>query len=77
VTEHLAQSLVDHRNVRLAPKPVSEFPFHHAKRGFHVAALVVVLQELRAPKRKVVIHLLPSPAAVSAMMGREGDKRRG
>jgi len=31
VVEHLAQRLVDHRNVRLAARAVSEFPLHHAK----------------------------------------------
>jgi hypothetical protein len=40
VTENLAQSLVDHRNVHLTSQTVSEFPFHHAKRGFDVAGVI-------------------------------------
>ena len=77
VAEHFAQGLVDHSYVRLAAKAISEFPFHHAKRRFDVAAFVVVLQELRAPERKVMVHLLPRSPAVASVMGCEGDKRRG
>jgi len=77
VTEHFAQRLVNHRNVRLAPQPVSEFPFDHAERGFNIAALMVVLQELCALELEVVIHPAPYSSAVSTVMGCEGDKRNG
>jgi hypothetical protein len=43
VTEHLAQSLVDHSNVGLASQRIAELAFHHAESRFDVAALVVVL----------------------------------
>lgn len=76
MTENFTERFVDHRNIGLATKPVSEFPFHHGKRGFDVGALVIVLQKLIAPELKVVVHLLPRPAAVTAMMGGEGNERR-
>ena len=75
VAEHFAQRLVDHRNVRLAAKPVSEFPFHHGERRFYVAPLVVVLQELRPLELEVMIHLLPRSPAVSSVVRSEGDER--
>jgi len=43
VTEHFAQRLVDHRNIRLAAERVSKLTLHYAERGFDVGTLVVVL----------------------------------
>ena len=63
MAEHLAQRLVDHRNIRLAAKAISEFPLHHGERGLDIRPLVIVLQELRPPELEIVIHLRPRPAA--------------
>ena len=68
VAEYLAQSLVDHRNVRLAAKAIAEFPLHHAKCGFDIRTLVIVLQKVRPPERKVVVHFLPRSAAIAFVM---------
>src|SRR5579863_2295417 len=77
MTENFAERFIDHRNVGLASQAVAEFPFHHRKRGFNVAAFVVVLQKIRAPELEIVIHLLPRSTTVAAMMGSERDERRG
>lgn len=42
VAQNLTKRFVDHRGIGLAAKRVSELPFHHAERGFDVAALVVM-----------------------------------
>jgi hypothetical protein len=77
MTENFAERFVNHRNVGLATKPVSEFPLHHGERRFHVTALVIVLQELITPELEVVTHLLPRSAAIPAMMRRERNIRHG
>jgi len=76
MTQHFTKRFVDHRNVGLAAKTVSEFALHHGERGFDVATLVVVLQELRTLELKVVVHLLPRSAAVATMVRSERNKRR-
>jgi hypothetical protein len=40
MTENLTKRFVNHRNVRLAPEPVTEFPVHHAERAVDVGRLV-------------------------------------
>src|SRR5205807_1146028 len=57
MTEHLTKRFVDHRNIRLAPQVVSEFPFNHAESGLRIAALVVVLQKLIPFELEVMKHL--------------------
>ena len=47
---------------RLAPDMVAELRLDHAERGFRIAALVVVLQEVLAAELVVVKHLLPQRA---------------
>lgn len=65
MTENLTKSFIDHRNVSLASQTVSEFSLHHAKRGFDIRPLVVVLQKVVAPefessgKPLVPFHLEP------------------
>jgi hypothetical protein len=61
VAEDFPRRLVDHRNIPLTAKTISEFPLHHGESGFDMRPLVIVLQELRVPERKVMIHLLPRP----------------
>jgi len=46
VADELAERLVLHRHVRLAPNVVAELPLHRRKHRLHVAAIVIVLQEL-------------------------------
>src|ERR1700674_2567112 len=75
MTENFAERFVDHRNVGLAPQTITKFSLHHRKRGFNVRAFMVVLQELGTPELEVVIHLLPSSAAVAPMVRSERDKR--
>src|SRR5581483_6736598 len=75
MAENLTKRFIDHRNISLAAQAVSEFPLNHAERGFDVAPLVVVLQELVFAEVEVVVHLEPHPSAVSAMMFRERNKR--
>src|SRR5260221_3083214 len=59
VAEKLAQHLVLHRHVRLAADVITELGFQHRERRFHVAALVVMPQELVAAELVVEVHLLP------------------
>jgi hypothetical protein len=61
MTKNLTMGFVDHRNIGLAPNRVSELALHHRKRGFNVAALVVVLQEFFAVVYEVVEHALIGP----------------
>ena len=77
MTENFAERFVEHRNVSLAPQAVSELPFHHGECGLYVTALMVMLQKLIAPELEVVVHLLPRSPAITAMMRRERDERRG
>ena len=46
MTENFAERFVDHRNVSLAAKGISERALHHGERGLNVAARVIVLQKL-------------------------------
>ena len=48
MAEYSAQRLVDHRNVRLAAKAITEIPFHHGERRFDIRTLVVALQKFVA-----------------------------
>ena len=66
VAEHLAQGLIDHRSVGFASQGISKLAFNHAKGGFDVGSLVVVLQKLAALELEVMVHLFPSPATVAA-----------
>jgi hypothetical protein len=52
MTENLTKRFVDHRNVRLAAKRVSELAFHRAKSAVNVAALVATLQNSRLRNMK-------------------------
>jgi hypothetical protein len=61
MTEHLTQRFVDHRHVGLTAKRVAKFTLHHRERGFHVAAPVVVLQELIVPEHEVMKHFGQNP----------------
>jgi len=76
MTENFAERFVDHRNIGLAAKAISELTLHHGERGLDVAALVIVLQKLIAPELEVMIHPLPRPTAIPPMMGSERDERR-
>src|SRR4029077_10234217 len=60
MAEHLTERLVDHRHIGLAAQGVPKLPLHHAKGGFHVAALVVVLQEFLPLEHEVVGTSLPT-----------------
>ena len=63
MTENFAKRFVDHRDVSFAPQAVAELALHHGECGFHIRALVVVLQKLLLPEIEVVIHISPlSPA---------------
>jgi hypothetical protein len=72
--ENFAESFVDHRYIGFAPQAVPEFAFHHAEGGFDVGTLVAVLQELRPPELKIMVHLFPRSAAVPPMIGSERDE---
>jgi len=57
VRENPARSLVNHRDIGLAPQTVSELPPHHAEGGFDVRPLMVVGHEVSAAELKVMEHL--------------------
>ena len=57
MTEHLAQRLVDHRNIGLASQSVAELTLHHGERRFDVGTLVIVGKKVCALELEVVIHL--------------------
>ena len=77
MTEKFTECFVDHRNVSLAAKAISELALHHAKRGFNVTAFVIARKKIRPLKLEVVIHLFPRPTAIPAMMRSERNKRSG
>ncbi len=66
MTKNFTKHLVFHRNVGLAPHVVAELGLNHHDRGFNVAALVVVREELFPIQREVVKHFLPNAATVHA-----------
>lgn len=63
MTQNFTQDLVGHGGIGFRANRIAELAFHHRERGFHVAPLVVVLQELLLAEIKVVIHLRPSTTA--------------
>src|SRR5438034_3962322 len=76
VAEHLAQRLIDHRNVSLASQRISKLAFNHAESGLNIGSLMIMRQELAALELEVVVHLSPLPATVASVMRREGNVRR-
>ena len=75
MAQYLTKRFVDHGSIGLAAQRVAELALHHAERGLHIGALVVVLQELLFTKHKVVEHLLKSPARLARRCTLERDKR--
>ena len=74
--ENFAERFVDHRHVGLASQTVSEFTLHHGERGFDVGPFVIMREKIRPLELEIMVHLFPRPAAVTAMMGSERNKRR-
>src|ERR1700734_3786615 len=68
MTENFAERFVDHRNVGLRPKRVSELTFHHRKRGFNVAALVIVRQKFLLAEVEIVVHFSPLSSSLSLVV---------
>lgn len=68
MAQHLAQRLIDHRNVRLAAQGIPKLPLHHRERRLDIRPLVVVRQKLLAPEHEVVVHVAPHPAALPFVM---------
>src|SRR5208283_4447763 len=75
MTQDFTKRLVDHRGIGLAAERITEFPFHHGERGFDVRALVIMGQKFLFSEREIVVHLLPRPAAIAAIVGLERDER--
>src|ERR1700680_2761929 len=76
MAKHLTESFVNHGCIGLAPQAVAELALHHAESGLHVAALVVVLDELVSPEHEVVKHLFPRTAAPARCIRLERNKGR-
>src|SRR5579864_1979069 len=74
MTENFTECLIGHRGIGSAPEAVSEFSLNHAEGGFHIAALVLVLQEFFPPVIEVVKHLLVVRAAVARCIHAERHK---
>jgi len=63
VANYFTKNLIDHRRIGLAPNVVPELGFDHRERGFDIASLVVMAQELVATELEVMEHLGPQTAA--------------
>src|SRR5436190_23393363 len=59
VTQDLAKGFVDHRNVGTRTEAVTKLALHHGKRGFHVAPLVITLQEFITLPHEKIKHIAP------------------
>ena len=69
MAQNFTKSFINHHDISLAPQTVSEFPLHHAKGGFDVRPLVVMLQKLVAPELKVMEHFGPQMWPLRARVG--------
>ena len=76
MTKHFTKRFIHHRGIGLAAQRVSELALHHAKRGFDIGPLVIVLQELLALEHEEVVHLAPLSAAIPLVMSSERNVRR-
>src|ERR1039457_5607853 len=75
MTKNFAERFVNHRHVGFAAERISKFPLHHGERGFNVAPLMVVLQELLLAKVEVVVHLRPRSSTKSLVSFLHRDER--
>ena len=73
MAQYLAQVLVLHRHVRLAPHAVAELGLNHVDRRFDVGPLVVVRPELVAVEVEEVIRLGEQPAGAAGVAALERD----